>query len=467
MLFCIPVETKSRDLDGRVLLARQLALEGHTCLLGRKNGVYGYTFKRQRPYVFVAKGPAIRIGQRIKETGGHLIVLDEEGGVFAKNMGGFASRTEDKMVGDVELYLAWGTRQKTFLEDERPNIAPDNIVVSGNPRFDLCAPKWHRYHNLVSTVSRSFKDGYFLINTKFANVNHQLGYEGRLAYTTKTIGQDPREAGLWTDDQEYQQEVFNYFLEAIAALAERFPQREIIIRPHPVEKIETYSEKFAHLSNVHAIRDGSVHEWIVRAGMIIQHDCTTGIEGMLFRRPTISYCPVLEEDLVQWLPVMAGYRVSTLADLIAIADEHVVRDFHPEHFIERYNYPLIKEFIHNTEGEALDIITKAITARCADWENDTPDHVTQEVSPALERGGRSRLGTALAAKIKSLKRLAKANRLDDAYKDGIQTLQRAKFDNLEITEIQTRLAAMAEITGGREEISVTPVGTDAYLIIRQ
>ena len=202
MLFCIPVETKSRDLDGRVLLARQLALEGHTCLLGRKKGVYDYTFNRQRPYAFVAKGPANRIGQRIKETGGHLIVLDEEGGVFAKSMSGFASRTEDKMVGDVELYMAWGTRQKisdlyttylmykTFLEEERPNIAPGNIVVSGNPRFDLCAPKWHRYHNLVSTASRSFKDGYFLINTKFANVNHQLGYEGRLAFTTKTIGKE-------------------------------------------------------------------------------------------------------------------------------------------------------------------------------------------------------------------------------------------------------------------------------------
>ncbi len=464
MHFCIPVETKSRDLDGRVLLARQLVLEGHTCLLGRKNGIYDYTFNRRQPYAFIAKGPALQMGQRIKETGGHLIVLDEEGGVFAKSMGGFASRTEDKMVGDVELYMAWGTRQKRFLASDRPNITPGNIVVSGNPRFDLCTPKWHKYHKLISAASAPFKDGYFLINTKFANVNHQLGYEGRLAFTTKAIGQDPREAGLWTDDQEYQQIVFDYFLEAIAALAERFPQREIIIRPHPVENIETYREKFAHLPNVHAIRHGSVHEWIVRAGVVIQHDCTTGIEGMLFRRPTISYCPVLEEDLVQWLPVMAGYRVTNLAELIATVDEHVVSAFHPEHFTQRYNYSLIKEFIHNTEGEALDIIIEAIKTRCVDWDNNTSGQGAPNVSSSSGSGGQSRLGSALAAKVKTFKRLVKSNQLDDTYKEGIEIMQRAKFDNLEITEIKVRLSAMAEITGEGDGISVAPVGTDVYLL---
>lgn len=464
MLFCLPVETKIRDLDGRVLLARRLVLEGHTCLLGRKHATNAYIFSRQVPFAFIAKGPPKAFGRKLKKTGARLIVLDEEGGVFAKSMGGFASRTEDDMVGDVDLYMAWGTRQKEYLERERPNIDPRNIVVSGNPRFDLCAPQWHEYHRLMATASRPFRDGYFLINTKFASANHQLGFEGRRTFTTKVVGKDPHEAGLWTHDVEYQHAVFNYFIEAIATLAERFPQRDIIIRPHPVEKIETYDEKFAHLPNVHAIRDGSVHEWILRAGMIIQHDCTTGIEGMLFRRPTVSYCPILEEDLVQWLPVMAGYRVSSLADLIALADEHVVRAFHPEHFIERYDFSLIKEFIHNTEGEALEIIVAAIKARCEEWEDRSPCPVGATASGADASGRLSRLGPGLTAAIRSMKHWMDAHRPGLVYRQNIEALQQTKFDHLEIEEIQSRLDAMAKITGQYDRISVTRIGTDAYLL---
>jgi hypothetical protein len=314
----------------------------------------------------------------------------------------------------------------------------------------------------VSQASRQYEDGYILVNTKFATTNHQLGPDEERKYSERFVGEDAYEDEAWTRDEQYERLVLNHFMTAIGEMAKRFPSRHIIIRPHPVENIDTYKQQFRNIPNVHAIRDGSVQEWIVRAGVVIQHDCTTGIESMLLGKPTISYCPVLEEDLIQWLPVMAGYRISSLDELLATIDAHVVQRYEPEHFAPRYDLTLIKQFIANTDFSAADRIVEALHERAAGWEETDLARIAADL-PARESGGFvDRTRKLLAAVARPLR-----TRLPGFGGDAkLKQLKRSKFDKLTFDEVAARVRALQRIENGEADVKIASVGHNAYLLTR-
>ena len=102
----------------------------------------------------------------------------------------------------------------------------------------------------------------------------------------------------------------------IKKLSKNFPDQTIILRPHPVEKLETYTNYLSNLYNVHIIREGSAKEWILNASMVIHSACTTGIESFLAEKPVISFYPHFEEA-VEFL-IALGSIVGMLGLIVGI-----------------------------------------------------------------------------------------------------------------------------------------------------
>ena len=376
MLCVLPVETVVRDFDARLYLAYELLQKGHTCVIGEKKGVHDYMFQQREPYIYLAKGISKNIYKKIKKTGGAFVILDEEGGIYNKSMYSFFSRSDDVILKEVDLYCAWGKTIKEYLLTQRKNIREEDIVITGNPRFDLCKTEFKDFHRTLLSGSKRAKGKYFLVNTDFAIVNHQLGRKGRVEFnkTVTTLADYDKEVGGNYFDPEkiareeaYQEGIYTHFLKLIESISLKFPDWNVVVRPHPVEDIQTYRRYFTHYKNVHVIRDGAVHGWIVDAAVVIHHDCTTGIEAMLFGKPTLSYCPDLDEDLVQWLPVKAGFKVMSQEKMLVLLEDHVVNKYTQEFFTSQYNYDLIEKFIANVKINSAKTIVDSIETRKGDW----------------------------------------------------------------------------------------------------
>ena len=103
-------------------------------------------------------------------------------------------------------------------------------------------------------------------------------------------------------------------LEAIKYLAQNNNGYDIVLRPHPVENIETWKILLEDIPNVYVIREGSINPWINKAFAIMHNSCTSAIEATVFRKPVITYIP-FEQKYTTELPNELGYCVKSLDEL--------------------------------------------------------------------------------------------------------------------------------------------------------
>ena len=103
-------------------------------------------------------------------------------------------------------------------------------------------------------------------------------------------------------------------------LARTFPDRKIIIRPHPSESFDTWRQAATGYDNVEIIHQGHVHAWLHACELMIHSGCTTGMEGYLLNRPVVGYQPVVSEENKTNLPNRLSHNVYSLEELLETID---------------------------------------------------------------------------------------------------------------------------------------------------
>ena len=459
VLCYLPLEVKTRDLDSRLYLGVKLLEAGYACIIGHKSGVHRLLENADAPFVYLSKGDKkTAIPRLVKQRGGRFVMLDEEGGVYDKDMRRFGSRIYRNVMSYVDLYLAWGERQRTLLIQQRTAIPEEDIEVVGNPRFDLCKPGLNRFYSEVCSGTPR-RSGYILANTSFGAANHRLG-DNLATYHRTVFGRHKGYQAEIRRLSEHQRQVLTLFVEAIRRLAAAHPTREFVIRPHPVENSETYVREFSSFTNVTVITEGTAPEWIRGAACVIHHDCTTGLEAMFFRRPTISYCPLLNENLIQWLPVAAGYQIRTSKELLDVVDIHVIRQQDPEFFVQHYDFDLIKQFIANTDFNSADAIVAAVDRRRHRWEDGDrrTARKARRSMPGLWRV--QKLTTKLLRVAQSLKTRALRGNTESSVR--LAALKESKFSGLQREELLSRIEAFRAIQSWDFLVDVVCVESDTF-----
>jgi hypothetical protein len=105
----------------------------------------------------------------------------------------------------------------------------------------------------------------------------------------------------------------------IAPLAERFPDRTIVVRPHPSENHVTWHEASAGCQNVTVVHEGSVHPWLMACELMIHSSCSTGIEGYLLGTNVISYRPAQSDKFDHKSSNELSHQVFSLDELLNAA----------------------------------------------------------------------------------------------------------------------------------------------------
>ena len=149
----LPIEIKTRELEGKTLLALAGAERGHTVIIGGKEDTLGLARSGMlKPGIVHEKSltPSSAKLEALRELNarGHVVTSqDEECGLLEVSYERFAglrySKETCSMVGRI---LCWGSHDAQGVRNLCGLDAPNTIVETGSPRVDLWRPEFSEYY---------------------------------------------------------------------------------------------------------------------------------------------------------------------------------------------------------------------------------------------------------------------------------------------------------------------------------
>lgn len=310
----VPIETKVRELHGKILFSLIAANAGFRVIVGDQRVVRDI-LPLQLPGIYVDKSVAQSKNKwfkRIKALGNDIVAWDEEGLIF--HDGSYVEKRFSKEAFEqVEKFYAWGKHHEEEILKTFPH-AGRKILVSGNPRFDMLRPELRSFYSKYKDAIRSRIGRYVLINTNFGHVNHFVGpkYKEKI----RKRGRGLEMITFIREWRKFQEKVFNAFVEAIKALAENIEDVQFVIRPHPSENHDFWRDLTSEFDNVHVEHEGNVIEWILAADCVIHNDCTTAVESYLLDVPVIAFRPEQSIKFETYLPNALSHTAASIDDLV-------------------------------------------------------------------------------------------------------------------------------------------------------
>lgn len=347
----IPIEIKVRELEGRLLLALAAAERGHTVVVGEKKDTIGLATKGLLPPGLVhlksitPHASMKKMLSKLKKNGHAVTVQDEESGLLDETYDTFARlRFSEETIKAVDKVLAWGNYDlrslKQFYESQS-----DKIVVTGSPRVDFWRKDFADYYS-DHTVSKDLEGKPYVMvvsnfsgplnSNRFWNVMARLGEAG---YFEREEGREKREYL----NAAYQTRLIGEFVFMVRGLKKRFPDHNILVRPHPVESIEGWEKLIGNVPGVFVKREGTISPWIRHAKAIIHNGCTSAMEAAISGQNRIAYRPIPDE-IEREIPNKVSLNAFSVEELHELLEGMLSgKDLHKED----EHYTEIEEIIHD------------------------------------------------------------------------------------------------------------------------
>jgi surface carbohydrate biosynthesis protein len=354
----IVVDHPQRDLVGVVLVAQRLCDVGIDVYLVPLNLVVPEVFSLLPDFVLLnylrpSLDPLVHGMLDARIAFG---VLDTEGGLYGDLAAYTRTLSRDAdVVRGVDVMCVWGRKMFDHLASTG-YVAADRMVITGAPRFDVYNPNWR-----AAFVRSKPQRPMILFNTKVAVANPQYhSVEDEIRLLVDRVG-------LPIEEVLRHRDVGNATIAATIELANHvgstFPAADVIVRPHPHERLSTYADGLdPALANVHAIREGTVDGWILNATALVHRQCTTAVEAGWAGVPAIA---------PMWVPSAAdapgAEEVSVrcesadeLDEVLAavLAGESVVDDA-----VRRALDRITEDWFYRIDGRAHDRVAHAVAPR--------------------------------------------------------------------------------------------------------
>ncbi len=314
----LPVETSSRELDAKLLLALFAAEAGFRCHLGPMSRIQAPGFP---PSIYISK--SVRFAKPVKLMAdlGHTVVAWDEEGLARFPDAVHAARIEPEALRLPRLLLAWGHSNAELwrrhpLYDGRP------VIESGNPRIDLLRPELLPLHRDRADDIRDRYGRYALLNTNFAMVNH-FKPGGRRTKIAAGSHDAETYSGFRDGVEDHKRKLFAAFLKALPVIAESLHPHRLIVRPHPSEDQAPWFAAAAGIDNITVIYEGSVVPWQLAANCLIHNGCTSAVEASVLHLPALAYRPIENPAYDLALPNALSENFSDLSVLCKRANELV------------------------------------------------------------------------------------------------------------------------------------------------
>ncbi|WP_199527040.1 surface carbohydrate biosynthesis protein [Pseudoalteromonas sp. bablab_jr004] len=320
--FLFPIETTARELDHKILMAAKIAGENNQVIIGDqqyirilsfflKGGVFYGKHLFGKP-----KFSDTTYYKRLKDRKFNIVHLNEEGAVWPggesvwKNL--LLNAERPSVLSKSDYMLTWGEWQKEFNCSYEKVEA--NIIATGHPRFDLYSQKYRNFFKDDIQKLESEFGKFILVNTSFSYSNNGEGgvkfiFKPTISYNVSSPDDRIYRFNRWRNQMVSMAEIVNLINE----IALEFPDKKIILRPHPSECTNYYKEIFQNIDNVHVIYEGPATPWILASDLLIHNGCTTAIEATLAGKRVINFKALnSDEGSDVYLANVCGYTLNTV-----------------------------------------------------------------------------------------------------------------------------------------------------------
>ncbi len=414
----LPVDIKSRELDARLLHAACALESGWRVITGSKTLINRAIWRLPRGvYLFSTLAPGrLLMARCLKAMGWPSQGWDEEGLIYGHPELYRRQRLSARTMALVDQIFAWGeasARDMRIVAAE----AGKTVEVAGNPRLDLLRPELRPLLEPEAEHLRRQHGDFILVatNLSWANPHVIPPEQADLHGPTPPPGRE----GPWSYLQ-YQKRMLAAFREALPAIAKAFPDMKVVIRPHPVENVETWKEALAGCPNVEIIREGAILPWTHAARVFVHSNSTTGLEARLLGHHPVAFVPFDSPRHESPLPNGVSLQANSVRKLVrTIADvlEGRARFSHAQE-------QLLHEHLHLPDGLCTPLFVKRAEEL---WERQG---LSSWKAPAI----RARLALRHAAKA------LRHNHARDIHRRNI-------FPDTSCDEIRERLRQIAGVLG--------------------
>lgn len=324
----LPIEFSARELDGKILLARELVRRDVDVIIGQQWKIQACLPKLPSGAILFKSYHRIYrdVMRYCKSRDFRVFALEEE--LFATDeKSGVNQVVSDGFDGFVDVIFAQSRAEFEAVREKSKNVS---IIKAGNLRADILKSRnrkmWERQLNKI----KNEKPKYILINTNFGNTNSgwgdpELPRKAAIQSGVLVAGNSESEA-LFEGSINYELHVRSVLEAAVAELLGR--GGEVILRPHPGESLDYWINKYRGCKGVSVIREGSHVPWTLAAEALLHGGCTTGFEAAVAGIPAFSvsmngnpYADMLISNRVnlcaespgELLNLMSANRAETLA----------------------------------------------------------------------------------------------------------------------------------------------------------
>lgn len=325
-VYLFPIETTARELDFKILMASKVAKSGSKVIIGDQQYIRILSFLLKGGVFFgkhlfgKPKFSDTDYFNRLKKRRFNVCHLNEEGAVWP----GDEKTWENLMINSErpsvlhasDVLMTWGDWQKRFnLSYEEPVAS---ITTTGHPRFDLYRDKYRHYFKEETDKLKEKYGNFLLVNTSFSYSNNGEGgaefiFKKTLSYNAKDSNHRRYRFGRWYNQMVSMASI----VKLINELSIRFPNKKIVLRPHPSEDTHYYEAIFQDIENVKIIYSGPVSQWIMASELLIHNGCTTAIEATLAGKPVINFAPAISDDTANvYLANVCGKSLSQIDDVV-------------------------------------------------------------------------------------------------------------------------------------------------------
>jgi surface carbohydrate biosynthesis protein len=363
----LPIETATRELDSKLVMASALAAQGCRAIVGHKETLKEVATASKRVIwqgksLFSAKSDN-HLADRLNERNSAIMFIHDEGGMHQVKAWEQhvlkTHRIEHLRKRKMDRVCVWGERQKDLLSTYATELQ-DFITITGSPRFDLCLPRFSWVTHKKSEEKRGKYGPYILMCTRFGTANHSQGtgdpFRRKMNPTLwpEGLGQAGI-ADVWYAKWHRDVHDFADFVVLIKEIASQHPRHTIIVRPHPSENATFYEQAFSSFSNVRVTKEDSVLPWIRSVDLVVHSNCTTGIESVLAGRPVLNFLPASDTRAEFDVEVAreAGYTASSIEDALQKSGE-LLAGSAPCHVWSTH----AQAILHNLKGETIPLLVK-------------------------------------------------------------------------------------------------------------
>ena len=444
----LPSETQSREFDAKLVLAGLLAERGHPVYVGSRIEIHNriHTLPRGLYLAKDIRNSSRRMFRILGRLGFEIAAWDEEAFIFSDEASYHAKRVHPDNLGQIKTFFALGARNKALIESA-PGYRGTPVHVTGNPRIDMLGPRCRGFFDAQVEALRNRFGDFILINSNFGQVNHFLPDQ---VIARRADGSLTNTGDTSSDFWKFRLKVFDAFKLLLPELAQAFPDRQIVLRPHPAEAHETWRVAAGAAPNVHVVHEGSVYPWIRASAVAVHNGCTTGLESFLLDHPVIVYQPVRSAEFDDMLANQVSAPVFSGDDLIAAISSVLAGKALPQPAPEVRAQ--VEDFFGPLDGTlASERMDEIIARESESWFMEPPAAVDRLLGN-IEAVGRGA--------VKAINSYRPGHKNSRGYNQH-------RFPGMSETEVGERLSRLSQVLGRFSGLAVRQVSGNIFCVSRQ